>query len=160
PYLLIRTKEGRELVTVIELLSPWNKAPVEGRAEYLGKRQNILKTGAHLVEIDLLRGGERLPTREPRPSGDYFVYVCRGNARRKVEVYSWPLRQPCPGISIPLAVGDPDVPLDLQRVVTETYERAGYDYVLDYGEGLDPALRAPDARWVAARIEESRRRLG
>ena len=53
------------MVTVIELLSPWNKTPEAGLAEYLAKRTNVLYSTANLVELDLLRGGERLPTVDP-----------------------------------------------------------------------------------------------
>ena len=64
-YLAIRSREFREVVTVIEVLSPWNKTLGDGRAEYLTKRTNIFLTPAHLVEFDLLRAGQRLPTCEP-----------------------------------------------------------------------------------------------
>ena len=50
-----------EIVTVIELLSPTNKSAGDGRTEYLVKRTNIFHTPASLVELDLLRGGLRLP---------------------------------------------------------------------------------------------------
>lgn len=160
PFLLIRTKDGRDVVTVLELLSPWNKAFSEGRAEYLRKRQELLKTGAHLVELDLLRGGQRLPTREPLPAGDYYIYVCRREKRKKVEVYSWHMRDLCPGFLIPLAERDEDLALDLQSVVSETYQRAGYDYTLDYARDVQPPLTESDAAWLRERLSEWSRNRG
>ena len=51
------------VVTVIEILSYINKTPdEEARESYRRKQQNLLRSGAHLIEIDLLRtGGIPLP---------------------------------------------------------------------------------------------------
>ena len=50
------------LVTCIEVLSPSNKRRgSEGWEQYLRKRNALLLGSANLVEIDLLRGGQRLP---------------------------------------------------------------------------------------------------
>src|SRR5437867_3445004 len=54
PFLEIRDRDNEEVVTVIELLSPSNKAPGKDRDHYLAKRDEILWSGVHLVEIDLL----------------------------------------------------------------------------------------------------------
>ena len=66
----------RELVTAIELMSPVNKIG-PGRRKYLRKRDRILASQAHLLEIDLLRRGRRVPTEEPLPKGSYFVFLSR-----------------------------------------------------------------------------------
>ena len=58
-YLEIRDRRERRLVTVVELLSPANKYSGPDREQYLGKRGGLLASSAHLVEIDLLRGGPR-----------------------------------------------------------------------------------------------------
>jgi len=80
-YLVIRHLGSGEVVTVIELLSPSNKCTgSEGRKAYLAKREEILSSRTNLVELDLLRGGARLPTVQPLPPGDYFAFVCRSNA--------------------------------------------------------------------------------
>ncbi len=120
PYLVIRRRDNEETVTVIELLSPTDKSSRDGRAEYLAKRNLLLRGRAHLVELDLLRGGERLPTVETHPAGDCFVFVSRVERRPQAEVYSWTLDRPLPPIPIPLTDGDPDVTLDLQTVFTTT----------------------------------------
>ena len=54
-YLELRTVEDDRVVTVLELLSPTNKRPGRGRAEYELKRLVLLGTATHLVEVDLLR---------------------------------------------------------------------------------------------------------
>jgi len=48
---------GNEVVTVIEVLSPSNKYAGIGCSLYRQKQQEVLESRAHLVEIDLLRGG-------------------------------------------------------------------------------------------------------
>lgn len=100
------------------------------------------------MEIDLLRGGLRLPTREPLEPADFHTFVNRNGRLPQVEVYSCTLRDPLPTIPIPLAGDDPDVPLDLQAAFTTTYDRAGYDYALDYARPPEPPLEPAAAEWV------------
>jgi hypothetical protein len=152
-HLTIRTREWQNVVTVVELLSPVNKTAGEGRNEYLVKRANIFYTMAHLVELDLLRGGQRLPTREPLSPGDFYAFVCRAERLPQVEVYAWTLRDRLPVVPVPLADGDPDVSLDLQAAFTTTYDRAGYDYALDYSQAVRPSLEASTAEWVRSVVQ-------
>ena len=150
-YLVIRTGRNQTVVTVIELLSPWNKTPEAGVAEYLAKRANVLQSTANLVELDLLRGGERLPTVDALQDGDFYAFISRPRLRPELDVYAWTLRDPLPTLPIPLAQGDPDVPLDLQAAFTTTYDRAGYDYSLDYSADVQPELPADVAPWLKSR---------
>lgn len=148
-YLVIRSADDDLAITVIELLSPTNKRSRDGRTEYLNKRIAVLQSEANLVEIDLLRGGQRLPTIERLPIGDYYAFVARAERRPKVEVYSWPLEGRLPTIAIPLAEGDPDVQVDLQAVFDTTYDRGGYDYALKYSKPIDPPLSECQSCWIA-----------
>lgn len=148
-YLVIRQLNSGEVVTVIELLSPSNKRTgSEGREVYLSKRQEIIESPTSLVELDLLRSGERLPTVESLPEGDYYAFVRRSSRRMKVDVYAWPLNHRLPVIPIPLATGDREVSLDLQAVFDGVYDRAGYDYSLRYDHAVVPKLNKPETRWV------------
>src|SRR5262249_3912993 len=73
----------RRLVTSIEVLSPSNKKKgSEGWNQYLRKRQALLLGKANLVEIDLLRGGSRLPMLDPRPESPYSLLVARKEMAR------------------------------------------------------------------------------
>jgi len=154
PYLVIRTRQGETVVTVIELLSPWNKTPEAGVAEYLTKRTNVLYSNVNLVELDLLRGGERLPTMEPLQAGDYYAFISRPQLRPEVDVYAWTLRDLLPPLPIPLAEDVPHATLDLQTAFTTTYDRAGYDYSLDYTADVRPPLSAADIAWARARVTD------
>jgi hypothetical protein len=154
PYLVIRKTGAREVITVIELLSPTNKrSGSDGRKEYLSKRQDILQSRAHLVEIDLLLGGQRLPMQGRLKTGtDYCAVVSRANWRPNAEVFEWTLRQRLPRIPIPLANGDPDAILDLQAALHALYDRTGYDYSLDYGASLPASMGQADTEWISQQV--------
>ena len=93
--------------------------------------------------------------REALPPGDYQVIVSRREKRPDCEVYSWPLRGELPEIPIPLAVGDPDVALNLQSVLDLTYDRAGYDYTIDYGTDPPPPMSDHDLAWTREQLDRS-----
>lgn len=70
------------VVTTIELLSPVNKQPGEGREQYLAKQQQTLASHTHLIEIDLLRAGPPTvacgrPVYADVPRYDYLVCLHR-----------------------------------------------------------------------------------
>jgi hypothetical protein len=149
PFVEIRLRDTRQVVAVLETLSRWNKRPgSDGRREYLARREATLRSGAHLIELDLLRGGERLPTLKPPPPADYYAFVSRVRLRPNAEVWYCTLREPLPVIPVPLAGSDPDVALDLQAVFTGVYDRAGYDYSLDYRRQPEPPLSTAEAEWA------------
>ncbi len=153
-FLTIRDRELRRVVTVIELLSPWNKSPGQGCTEYLVKRANVFQTLTNLVEIDLLRRGQRMATREPLAPADYYAFICRGERLPKIEVYPWTVRDRLPVIPVPLASGEPDVSLDLQEAFNRTYDRSGYDYSLDYRRAFEPPLEASLEEWVRSVVRK------
>src|SRR5438105_3437384 len=67
---ILEAGPGQRLVTVIEILSLTNKLPGEGQRQYRQKQHELRHAGVSLVEIDLLRRGERVlslsPSRIPR----------------------------------------------------------------------------------------------
>jgi hypothetical protein len=143
----IRDRLKRRLVTAIELLSPTNKCGV-GRKEYLKKRRRLLRSEAHLVEIDLLRAGRRVPMERSLPPAPYYVYVGREESRPMTDV--WPIRldQPLPQIPIPLLEGDPDVMLDLQSALTVVYDISDYGLELDYTKPPVAPLTPEESTWL------------
>src|SRR5262245_28615661 len=143
----IRDRLERRLVTAIELLSPTNKRGV-GRREYQKKRRRILRSEAHLVEIDLLRAGRRVPMERALPPAPYYVYVGREELRPMTDV--WPIRldQPLPQIPIPLLAGDADVMLDLQQALTAVYDLSDYGLELDYSKPPGVPLTPEESAWV------------
>jgi hypothetical protein len=149
PRIEILDAESREVVTVIEVLSPTNKIRgSEGRREYLKKRRRVIASPAHLVEIDLLREGAPVFVGQDLPAHDYGVYLSRALDDDRSGLF-WPilLSQRLPPVLIPLRAGDPDVRLDLQAVLNRQYDEAGYDADIDYGRGPDVPLSAELAKW-------------
>ncbi len=149
-FLEIRDKGKRELITVIELLSPTNKKHGPDREQYLAKRGMILQSRTNLVEIDLLRGWERMPLDEVSES-DYCVVVSRAEDRPRFNYWPIGLREPLPVVPIPLRIDDANVMLDLQSILHEVYDRAGYGRRI-YTEMPMPHLCLEDAAWAAALI--------
>ncbi len=148
-FIEIRIVPSGELVTVIEVLSPANKrAGSDGRSEYLRKRQAVLGSRVHLLELDLLRGGQRMPMADPLPPADFYVIASRARTRPVADVWHFALRDPLPVVGVPLAGGDPDLALDLQAEFTSIYDRAGYDYTLRYQQEVAPPLAPEDTEWV------------
>jgi len=146
PFIEIRDNQSRELVTVIELLSPTNKSISADREQYIAKRRRILSSPAHLVEIDLLRGGPRMPV-ENLPQCDYVVMVRRSDEHPRVGLWPVRLKERMPEIPIPLRNGDPDAVLDLQPLLHSVYDAAGYeDYI--YRGSPSPPLHPEDAKWA------------
>jgi hypothetical protein len=155
-FLVIRERQTMEIVTVIETLSPANKrAGSDGRKQYLEKRNEVLASRSHLIELDLLRGGLRLPTITPLPRADYYAIVSRRHTRPRAQVYAWTIRDPLQTIPVPLKRGDPDVSLDLQLVFTTVYDRARYGLSLNYAQPLDPPLSEHDAEWARHLVEKT-----
>jgi hypothetical protein len=151
-------RPDRSLVAVIEILSPSTKAP--GRQDYLEKRLAVLRQDVHLVELDLLLSGQRLPMLEPLPPGDFFAFVARADRRPDCDVYAWSIRRRAlPNhIPIPLRAPDPDVSLDLAAVYATAHEKGRYARSLDYDAPLKVPLAPDDPAWADARAREAARR--
>ncbi|MEW5985329.1 MAG: DUF4058 family protein [Chloroflexota bacterium] len=149
PHLTVEIRDAaeRRLVTAIEVLSLTNKRG-EGRDEYLTKRQRILLGSAHLLEIDLLRSGQRVPMREKLPDAPYFVFLSRAEKRPLTEVWPIALHESLPTVPVPLLPEDPDAPLDLQAAFTTVYNSVGYDLAVDYTHPPEIPLSGRAAAWA------------
>ena len=158
-FIRVVERQSRQVVTVIELLSPTNKvAGSRGRADYREKRAGILRSETHWVEIDLLRAGEPVVARELYPACEYTVHVSRAGHRPKAAVWPIGLREPLPVITIPLQGTEPGTPLDLQSLLTITYDRGAYDLRLDYTKDPTPSLSPDLAKWATALLKRAKLR--
>ena len=145
----IRLRENEKVVAVIELLSPVNKRPGDGRRDYLEKRASFLEAGLHVIEIDLLRSGPRTPLEGEVPPSDYLAVVSNAYERPACDVWPITIRQALPTIQIPLLRPDPSVPLNMGQALRTAYERARYDLRIDYSQSPPPPpLSAIDAAWL------------
>ncbi len=149
---IVDVSDGGRVVTAIEILSPANKANVDGQVAYIRKQREYLDAGINLVEIDLIRAGgfvlaiapERLPASCRTP---YLVCTRRANRPAYAELYPLPLRQSLPNIPIPLRPSDKDVVLQLQPLLDACYHDGRY-HRINYRADPTPRLGEADARWV------------
>ena len=147
-YLQVQELATGQVVTAIEILSPVNKRSGEERGIYLKKRQKILGSLTHLVEIDLLRGWHPMPTLNSDIQTDYRILVSREACRPQADLYGFSLQEPIPAFSVPLRSEDIEPVVDLQALLNEIYGQAGYDYVIDYNQQPVPSFSQKDAGWV------------
>jgi len=153
-FLEVLDRKNRELITVLEILSPTNKKPGPDREQYLAKRANLLRSSAHFVEVDLLRGWQRMPIENAREC-DYAIMVSRVEDRPDVNYWPLQLRDPLPPIPIPLRSPYGYVMLDMLMVLHGVYDRAGYqDYI--YQETPYPPLSVEDAAWATSVISHEK----
>jgi hypothetical protein len=121
-YVEIReASRGHKLITLIDIVSPSNKRTGPDRRAYLRKQREILQSDANLVEIDLLRSGERVllsPELEAYvaslvPPPAYLVVVHRAwhraGAAMACQLFAVSLRDVLPCVPIPLREEEDEV---------------------------------------------------
>ena len=165
PFIEIRdAKRGHQVVTVIEVVSPSNKAPGSDREAYERKQRDVLQSQANLVEIDLLRAGPRLlPYRELHAVVDflkpsYLILVNRAATRRAMltdyELFPVQVTDVLPCIPVPLE-GEVQIPLDLQIVVNRVYDEGQYQRFLAYDQPPEPPLTEEQAWWADSLLRQA-----
>jgi len=162
---------GHKLITLLEIVSPSNKRSGIDRRSYLRKQREILESDASLIEIDLLRSGDRLlPSAEidaylaglePQPA--YLVLVNRAWQRvgtaMAYQLFAVGVRHVLPCIPVPLREGEDDIKLDLQWVFNQAYDRGPYRRgAVDYSREPEPPLELDDAQWLHQRLQDQQLR--
>ena len=162
-FVEIRDSErGHKLITLIEIVSPANKRPGPDQRAYESKQEEILSSDANLIELDLLRSGQRLL---PYPDlvaaietleHDYLVLLNRSALREGTwmdyTLYPVQLPEPLPCIPVPLDGEASDVLLDLQIAANRVYREGPYARAIDYSVDVEPPLAEAEARWVDERL--------
>lgn len=146
-YLEIREVKTGKVITVVEVLSPKNKRVGEGRDKYLTKRQKILDSATHLVEIDLLRTGNFMPMVQGIRS-DYRILVSRANLRPEAELYPFNVTEPIPQFLFPLQPPDEEPVVNLAEILEQVYQEAALDLAIDYSVQPVPPLSESDFLFV------------
>jgi hypothetical protein len=157
PFVEVYTGRGgdRRLVTTIEVVSPSNKTPGHrSRDLYLKKQSEILESQVHLVEIDLLRSGAHTTAvphdRLVAKAGEFDYHVCAHQFDNFEDFLVYPIQlpDPLPTVNIPLLPGDGQVPVDLQAVLTRSYDTGPYRREIDYRQDQpNPPLEPHRADW-------------
>jgi hypothetical protein len=147
--------DERVLVTCIEVLSPSNKRRgTEGWIEYERKRQALLLGRANFIEIDLLRGGHKMPMLDPWPDSPYTLLVSRQIKAPHCRVWPAHFQRRLPVIPVPLLYTEPDLSLDLQPLLDGIYSLGRYDERIDYARPLTPSLAKAEAAWVRNAVKD------
>jgi hypothetical protein len=150
---IFELKPERRLVTSIEVLSPSNKRRgSRGWKQYLRKRQALLLGKANLVEIDLLRGGTRMPMLDPLPASPYYLLVAWEEKAPRCRVWPAFFDRPLPTIPVPLSKPDPDIPLFLQPLIETIWQRGRYGEEIDYARPLASPLSAEESAWLRQQL--------
>src|SRR5215471_13197848 len=143
----IRDTAHNRLVTSIEILSPVNKRE-PGLSKYRDKRRRLHTADVHILEVDLLRRGQR-PLAHPRiPQSAYRIMLIRAEANY-ADIWPVRLQDALPVVPLPLRTPDADIPLDLAMAFAAIYERAAYDLSLNYAAPPPPPpLSDEEHAWV------------
>jgi hypothetical protein len=160
-YLEIRSSGDDRLVSAIEVLSLSNKTPGDkGRAAYLQKQSEILKSGVGLVEIDLLRGGLHTTAVSPaklRAKAGLFAYhVSIAAAELGPQKFAAPIKlaDRLPPIPIPLDEAVTPVRVELQPLLDRCYDNRRYGRQVRYDRPPDPPLTPEQQAWADAVLRE------
>jgi hypothetical protein len=148
---LIYDSAGHRIVTAIEILSPWNKAPGKAVAEYLEKRKQYINSEINLVEIDLIRTGDWTDMIGPylipeRGRTIYRVTVVEPEATRPTH-YPISIRAKLPTIKVPLRPQDEAAKLNLQELIEKAYAMGRYDRI-DYTRPPSPPFTGAEKAWA------------
>ena len=147
PTVEIRDRNENLLITCIEILSPVNKRQ-PGLSGYRKKRHRLHRAGVHLLEIDLLRRGQRPIMTRQLPDTDYLVALTRAE-ERTVDLWSLTVRDALPIVPVPLIPTDADAVLDLGTALSAIYDEALYKLSIDYNESPPPPkLSSTDEDWM------------
>jgi hypothetical protein len=146
-YLEIRKAVSHQVITVIEVLSPANKVG-EGRLKYDEKRQNVLASRSHLVEIDLLRRGRPMDFSGASAPTHYRILVSRRQQRPQADLYGFNLQDDIPVFLMPLEAGDLELEIDLKPFIDTLYDLGRFHLQVDYGAmPPEPKLSEEEREW-------------
>jgi hypothetical protein len=147
PVVEIRDRKGNRLVTAIEILSPVNKRK-PGLQPYREKRLRLHQAGVNLLEIDLLRRGERPLAHPYLPKSPYLVSLLRAGSGQ-TDVWAIALQDALPVVPVPLGQPEEETFLDLGQALREVYEQGYYSKSINYGElPPPPAFPRADLAWM------------
>lgn len=154
-FLEVRLVADGRLVTAIEILSPTNKQTGKGRQLYAEKRQAVLESETHVVEIDLLRAGKPPEFIPASQLSHYYILVSRAEQRPSATLIPFAIQQPIPTFRLPLLPGDNEPEVNLGQIFHALYDRAGFDLRIDYKHAPEPPFTEKDTAWIDALLKKA-----
>ena len=149
----IRKRKDEKLITEIHILTPLSKDS-PNRNVYLNKIKKLQENNVHILEIDLLRHGQRTIDHIIVKCSHYLVKLIRANERTPV-LWAFSVKQRLPVVPVPLVFPHADAVLDIGKAMDRAYEMSQYQYALKYG-GEPPGVgfSEEDGEWVRKRVDE------
>ena len=147
PVVEIIDRDNNRLITTIEILSPINKRH-PGLEPYRNKRQRVIDSKVHLLEIDFLRYGTH-PFEHPNvPKTHYLITLVRAGIKQ-TDIWGFNVQDTIPIVPIPLKKPDKDVLLDLRKALDMVYERGIFELSIDYKKTPPlPVFSDADQVWM------------
>lgn len=142
PVVEIKDRKSNQLITAIEILSPVNKRR-PGLQPYRDKRLRLHQAGVHLLEIDLIRRGEKPLAHPYLPKSHYLVTLTRGGSGQ-TQVWALDIKDPLPVIPVPLKQPDGDIALNLGEALTTLYQQRAFEKSINYSELPPPPAFSED----------------
>ncbi len=96
------------------------------------KKTAIASSPTHKIEIDLLRSYQPMLVFDNDIQASYRILVSRGNQRLLADLYLFNLPDMIPQFPLPLRAGDAEPIGDLQGLLSGVYDRAAYNFRIDY----------------------------
>jgi uncharacterized protein DUF4058 len=155
-YLEVRQRGTDKLITLVDLISPANRATAVGRQAYLAGRAEARQAGAHVVEHDLVLQGQTCLDIAPDSVPDYDYAITVGRARQpdRFEMYTTTVQKKLPRIRLPLASDDRDLVVDVQAIFTRCYDRF-FTGRINYKKDPPILLRDSDHKWMVQTLKQA-----
>jgi hypothetical protein len=150
----IRLRSDGKLITLVDVVSPANKATAAGRSAYLDKRREGRTFNSNLVEIDLIMQGQPMLdySREELPEWDYAVTVTRSTQPDRFEIYTATLEKRLPRFRLPLAADDRDTVVDLQAAFSRAFDQGSFAEKINYQKDPPTQLSDHNRKWLDSKM--------
>ncbi len=111
------------------------------------------KSGINLLEIDLLRRGQRVVENSNIPISHYAAVLQRGN-EKTYDVWTIDIRDKLPVFPVPLKRQDKDIVIDLLLSLDMAFKENYYHHSIYYKKAPPPPdFSEEDKKWVEKRIK-------
>ena len=154
PVVEIRDRDDNRLISAVEILSPVNKRK-PGLEPYQKKRKQYFESGVHLLEIDLIRRGQRPFDHPELPSSHYLITLVRAG-NNPTDFWAFDVQDHLPVVPVPLDDMHDDVVLDLEHAIGLIYERSDYGLSINYKKSPPPPkFNKVDQAWMDQLLKAS-----
>jgi len=89
---------------------------------------------------------------------NYHILISHAATRPRADLLPFSLRRPIPAFRLPLQPGDTEPLVELNPLLHDLYDRAGYDLRIDYRAVPDPPPAEADAAWADELLREAKLR--